>query len=354
MQTTVPLVLSICIPTFNRGQLLDVCLASVLPQVACFSQVECVVSDNASTDQTAAIIEKYAQQFRFRAHRNQENIGLLGNITFTASQLAHGQYVWMLGDDDILAAGAVAQVVELLASAPEIDLVALNVGYFAFEKRPQSQAALGGMRDTPHSLLRQSAKKGIIPFEQLLEGPNANFTAMYASVLRQQLWADEFKQPILDGAFTSVRTTYPHAFLIASKMPGKLAGVLPEPLVYIYEMPSEQFSWKAFHALTVVLHATSLIELFEQRGVPRSVLEPYYQLQLNSRGSDLGNLIWDQSTAGGWREAARFAWKLRRYPLGLLKVFVVACGHPKAPKLLSWPIQQLLKWRSSRKRLVEN
>jgi hypothetical protein len=256
----------------------------------------------------------------------------------------------MLGDDDILAAGAVAQVIELLASAPEIDLVALNVGYFAFEKRPKSQAALGGMRDTPRSVLRRSTEKGIVPFEQLLEGPGADFTAMYASVLRQKLWADEFKQPIRDGAFTSVRTTYPNAYLIATNMPGKLAGILPEPLVYIYEMPAEQFSWSQFHALTVVLHYTSLIQLYEQRGIPRTVLVPYYTYQLSNRGSDLGNLIWDRSTAGCWREAAKFAWMMRRFPLGLLKVFVVACGHPMAPKLLSWPIRQLLKWRTNRRR----
>jgi hypothetical protein len=44
---------------------------------------------------------------------------------------------------------------------------------------------------------------------------------------------------------------------------------------------------------------------------------------------------------------------MRGFPLGLLKVFVVACGHPKAPKLLNWPIQRLLKWRTTRQREVE-
>jgi hypothetical protein len=176
---------------------------------------------------------------------------------------------------------------------------------------------------------------------------------MYAAVIRQKLWADEFRQPVIEGAFTSVRTTYPHAFLIAKHLPHHLAGVIPEPLVCIYEMPSEQFSWSKFQPLTVVLHLTSLIQLFEEQGVPRQILDPYYQHQLNNRGLDLGNLIWDRSTAGGWREAAKFAWLIRRYPLGLLKVFMVACAHPDSPKFLCWPLQKFLKWRTSRQRSAQ-
>ncbi len=348
--TDIPLpLLSICIPTFNRASLLDVCLASLLPQVAsCGEQVEVVVSDNASTDETRDLLTKWQQRFPFRLHRHNDNIGLLGNITFVAGTLARGDFIWLLGDDDLLAVGAVEQVVNMLTQAPNIDLIGLNVGYYPYERRPTADAAEGGVRDAPDTQLRRQGLQGVVPFEQLLEGPCADFTAMYASILRRRWWVEEFPQPLSGESFTSVRTTYPHATLIARHMPGKLAGALRDPLVCIYAMPAEKFSWAHYHALTVVLHATVLLKLFEEHGVPRAVLEPYYRYQLNHRGSDLGNLIWDGRGAGGWREAVRFAWLLRRYPLGLLKVFIVACGHPGAPAPLRWPVEWWLRRRTRR------
>ena len=68
--------LSICIPTFNRSELLNVCLATVLPQTVDFADiVEVVVSDNASSDATQTLLSKYAERYRFRNHRNKSNIG---------------------------------------------------------------------------------------------------------------------------------------------------------------------------------------------------------------------------------------------------------------------------------------
>ena len=122
--------LSICVPTYNRAALLEVCLASLLPQTQGWGErIEVIVSDNASNDGTQAVLDQYAQQHTFRRHRHPENTGLLGNITFVPSRLARGEFVWLLGDDDLLAAGAMDQVMARLQEVPEIDLVALNVGY---------------------------------------------------------------------------------------------------------------------------------------------------------------------------------------------------------------------------------
>lgn len=338
--------LSICIPTFNRAAFLEVSLASVLTQTEQWPElVEVVVSDNASTDDTRAVLGRYAEQFHFRLHRNSENIGLLGNITFAPSGLAQGEFVWLLGDDDLLAAGAVNQVLSMLQSEPDIDLLALNVGYYPAADRPTPRQAMGGICATPPTQLRSRGLQGRQPFTELLEGPCADFTAMYASILRRRWWKEEFPEPLSGASFTSVRTSYPVAYLIAKYLTDKPAAALRDPLVCLYAMHVEEFSWAAFHPLTVVLRATELLKLFESQGVPRRVLEPYYMYQLNNRGSDLGNLMWDRRSKGGWWAATKFAWLLRRYPLRLLKVFIVACGHPHSPALLRLPVQ----WRLQRK-----
>ena len=61
--------LSICIPTYNHAELLDQALARLtsLPAFAS-GDVEVVLSDNASTDGTRAVGERYAAAFPGRVN----------------------------------------------------------------------------------------------------------------------------------------------------------------------------------------------------------------------------------------------------------------------------------------------
>ncbi len=77
MKPSAPL-LSICIPTFNRASLLEKTLQS-LTSDAYLEQsdlIEIVVSDNGSTDHTAALVEAYAQRFpgKITYHRTPANL----------------------------------------------------------------------------------------------------------------------------------------------------------------------------------------------------------------------------------------------------------------------------------------
>jgi len=349
MQPSSPL-LSICIPTFNRGGLLDVCLASVLPQVAEHSlEVECVVSDNASSDATEKVLEKYQQLFPFvRACRNATNIGIIGNITKVASELARGEFVWLIGDDDVLTTGAIERVLRRLRQSPEVDLVAFNVGFEPGSQRPTAEQARGGVASNVARTLRNSSSDGVLPFEQLFEGPCADLTAMYSLAMRRSLWVQHYPVASTADPFSSVESTYPHAAIIAEHLSGKLAGLIAEPAVVIYEMPSEQFSWAKHHAKSVLIYFTELLQRYERGGVPRAVLEPYYRYQLLHRSGELGDLMFNRSTSGGCRDALRFAWMYRRYPVLLMRSLLIACSHPKAPKLVSVPLGAWLHRRSGR------
>jgi len=145
MITTKPL-LSICIPTFNRADLLEVCLATVVPQLLPFAhEVECIVSDNASSDHTTEVIERFSKTFEIRYFRNHSNIGIIANITRCTSELAEGDYVLLIGDDDALTEGAVSRILEDLRAQDRPDMIALNVGYRPRHQRPAPDAAMGGV-----------------------------------------------------------------------------------------------------------------------------------------------------------------------------------------------------------------
>jgi abequosyltransferase len=122
--------LTLAIPTYNRGVFLRQFLDSVRDQLRLNSEVELIVSDNASTDDTHEIMkEELRLGTRLTYIRNPENIGSDANF-LQCYERASGKYVWVMGDDDVLAPYALRRIVECL-SAEEYDLVYLTP--FGFE-----------------------------------------------------------------------------------------------------------------------------------------------------------------------------------------------------------------------------
>ena len=94
-----PLV-TVCIPTYNGAAHLSECLESVCLQT--YREVEILVVDDCSTDQTAHIISEYQKRDRrLRFVRNARNLGLTGNWERCA-QLAKGDYIKFAFQDDVL------------------------------------------------------------------------------------------------------------------------------------------------------------------------------------------------------------------------------------------------------------
>lgn len=328
--------LSVCIPTFNRAELLELCLSTVLPQLTAFQdEVECVISDNASSDRTTEILATFSAQYPVRICRNEVNIGIIANITKCASELARGEFVLLIGDDDVLCAGAIETILEVLRAPDAPNLVALNVGYLPRSERPTATNAKGGVPATAIKTLRQSAVYGVVLFDELLEGPCADFTASYSVVLRRCLWLKFFPSACFDEPFTSVRTTYPTGYITANIMPGQPAAAISTPSIMIYEMPGSEYSWARYRALNSLIHLTLLLRIFEANGISRRTLRPYYLYQLSNRGSELGDLLWNRNSVGGFLSVIQFVWLFRWYPFRLLRMFIIAGNHPDAPKLLA-------------------
>jgi len=108
--------LTIAIPTWNRASYLRLNLEQLARECAgeVAEQVEILVSDNCSGDDTGAVVSSCMDAgLAVRYIRNQENIGSDCNIAQCFNKAA-GRYVLVLGDDDILVDGAVAFLLELL------------------------------------------------------------------------------------------------------------------------------------------------------------------------------------------------------------------------------------------------
>lgn len=108
--------LTIAIPTFNRAAFLDLGLGELARGIARLQPgaVEVIVSDNASEDDTPAVLERARAALpALRAVRNATNIGSDANIA-QAFNLASGSYVLILSDDDVLLEETLAELVRRL------------------------------------------------------------------------------------------------------------------------------------------------------------------------------------------------------------------------------------------------
>jgi glycosyltransferase involved in cell wall biosynthesis len=94
-----PLV-SILIPTYNQAEFLDQAISSALMQN--FPTLEVLVLDDASTDGTPALIQKWKADPRFRYVRNEGNLGRVANYRKGIAEHARGDWALMLDGDDYL------------------------------------------------------------------------------------------------------------------------------------------------------------------------------------------------------------------------------------------------------------
>lgn len=98
--------ITIGIPTFNRRQLLQRAIESIYRQT--YRNIEIVVSDNQSTDDTANFLASQSDA-RMRVITQPYNIGMAGNFNACLTA-ASGELFVMLSDDDFLAPRAIEEL----------------------------------------------------------------------------------------------------------------------------------------------------------------------------------------------------------------------------------------------------
>jgi glycosyltransferase involved in cell wall biosynthesis len=104
---TAPL-LTICIATYNRADYISETLESIISQLA--DDVELLVVDGASTDNTEAIVQRHVDnEHRIRYVRLPVKGGIDQDYCKSV-ELSRGEYCWLFTDDDLLKPGAVAAV----------------------------------------------------------------------------------------------------------------------------------------------------------------------------------------------------------------------------------------------------
>ena len=120
------MLLSICIPTYNRPNQLPNCLHSIyLAKKNSNLDFEVCISDNGSEYDVTKIIQPYKDKLKIRLNKNKVNLGYQPNLLKTIS-IATGEYVWAIGDDDLLIPGSLQKIEKLLNDNRDVDFFYIN------------------------------------------------------------------------------------------------------------------------------------------------------------------------------------------------------------------------------------
>ena len=119
--------LSVAIPTYNRAHFLKANILNLLDQISRLDElIGIVVSDNASTDGTDAMVMHLIEGGApINYYRNDVNLGMDENADL-AIKRSVGEYVLLLGDDDMLEPCALRAIIQCLKSYPNVGLIYLN------------------------------------------------------------------------------------------------------------------------------------------------------------------------------------------------------------------------------------
>ena len=261
--------LSICVTTYNHSGWLALNLKTLMERTASYRDlVEVIVCDNASEDNTREVVEPFLNEKNFRYYRNRKNVGMLGNLKVTA-HLAQGQYVWIVGDDDIVKEGAVDTVLSAIREYPDVSLVYLNYAYTRIADAKEISNTHQFLQDsTP---IVQPTPNQYAKIKDIATNSENFFTAIYCLVFRHDHALRAYSQNTSGRPFSTMLTCIPTSYYVCNYMFEETGLWIGEPAVVV----NMNVSWLRYASLWILERIPELYDLAERKGANPSAVDKW-------------------------------------------------------------------------------
>lgn len=265
------ILLSICIPTYNRGNFLDIALSRISIAVQGFeNKVEIIVSDNNSNDNTKEVLEKYHRIFKFSSFKNEVNIGLNHNLLLLIDKYASGKYCWLLGDDDFIYYNSLEVIIPILETT-NVDFINFDFDYVA------------SISELPFKISCTDIKENnYCSFEELtsisLNPGNVLFTFISANIFKLDLVKYVDKDYISKDLWSGLDSLFPLSYIYSSLMKDKKAVYLPYSLLTTV-IHRKEWNWGLY--LLSLKFLPDLLDKYKAEGFKYKYLINSHKLILN-------------------------------------------------------------------------
>jgi len=218
--------LSICIATYNRAGYIGETLESIIPQVT--DEVEIVIVDGASTDDTESVVKRYVQACRQIHYIRLSSKGGVDQDYCKAVELAEGEYCWLFPDDDLLKPHAISTVLNEISKGYSLVVVNAQVMSRDFSKVLENKR----LQIDTNEIYSESQ------LEQLFNRAVSYMSFIGGVVINRNLWLHREKQRYFGTEFIHVGVVF-QAPLPAGAL------VIAEPYITI-RLGNAQWTQRAF------------------------------------------------------------------------------------------------------------
>ncbi len=143
--------LSICIPTYNRPELLKKALLIFLDEAESLG-VDVYISDDSTNNKTQRMVSELQKKYRnIHYRKNEKPHGIEGNF-FTVLSMADTKYKWLLGDDDSLTKGSIERVLKILNGHKDLDALIVNACRLKDKRYPEKGCRSLRVKNKPSKL----------------------------------------------------------------------------------------------------------------------------------------------------------------------------------------------------------
>jgi glycosyltransferase involved in cell wall biosynthesis len=279
--------LSICIPTFDRKSKLINCLNSIyLASLNSKLDFEVCISDNGSSYDIYNLIKQFENKLKLKINKNKFNIGYMPNLLKVIS-ISKSDFVWAMGDDDLLMPQALKRVDELFKSNPDVDFFFVNSFHLDYKYIDRFQVPFD-TKNLPEYMEVKLGKKKMsqrLNFWELIDH-NISFDFLNGNFLnffKRQMWMDNIN--CLDmNLVTDTRTwsnfdnTCGHNKVYANAFKDSKAYFCAEGLTVNGFGVRE---WAKLYPFIEIIRLPEILDYYRQKGMPlkRYLLNKNYALR---------------------------------------------------------------------------
>ncbi len=268
------MILSICIPTYNRVNQLDNCLNSILiskKNVDNFD-FEICVSDNNSEGDTESIIKKYNKELKIKYNRNEKNLGFAINGIKSIS-MAEGEFSWMIGNDDLILPKTLSVLKNLLQDNLDKDYFFINSynlesSYLDKFPVPFNTKNLNFENMRKISYIKTSKQ---VPFWDVID-PKVSWEfliSIFLSLFKTKKWLKSIdilnQERIKDtGVWSNFDNTCLHPIVIANAFKNSKAYICADPLSVNLIGYRE---WRSMYEFVEIVRIPELLDYYRTQGL---------------------------------------------------------------------------------------
>jgi len=295
--------LSICIPTYNRSKHLSNCLQSLILNKNIHSQeIQVCVSDNCSIDDTEMVVRHAQEKIDIVYHKNEENIGIPRNF-LNVVDMASGEFVWLIGDDDLLIPTALEDLLEIINQNNNVDFFYINSFHLTSEyvfDHPQPFDTINLPIDMERFSLH--SRDGQMNFMDLID-PSVSFDflgGMFLSVFRRKNWIQNTnvldRNAIYDKkTFSHFDNTFPHVKIFATAFSNSKAYFNSTPLSVCLTGVRE---WAPMYPFVKSVRLVEALDEYRKNGLPYRNYWRCKNFALRNFIPDIGYTIFHKKVSG--------------------------------------------------------